>query len=116
MAEIKMDAAREVAIMEGAIALYGIEAQVDVAIEEMAELTKALLKLRRAESDTAHDVAVAAIREELADVSIMLSQLELIYGDVADIEEAKLWRLEKRLEDAVLDTMDRVMPWEASEV
>lgn len=99
MAEIKMDAAREVAIMEGAIALYGVDLQVDIAIEEMAELTKAILKLRRAESDTARDVAVAAIREELADVSIMLSQLELIFGDVADIEEAKLVRLEKRLDE-----------------
>lgn len=98
MAEIKMDAAHEVAIMEKAIYLYGTRPQEDVAIEEMAELTKAILKLRRAESDTARDVAVAAIREELADVSIMLSQLELIYGDVSDIEEAKLVRLEKRLE------------------
>lgn len=97
MAEIKMDAAREVAIMEGAIALYGAYAQVDVAIEEMAELTKALLKLRRTQSDKARDVALDAIREEMADVSIMLSQLELIFGDVADMEEAKLWRLEKRL-------------------
>ena len=116
MAEIKMDAAHEVAIMEGAIALYGVESQVNMAIEEMAELTQALLKLRRAESDTARYVAVVAIREEMADVSIMLSQLELIYGDVSDIEEAKLWRLQNRLEDAVHDTMDSVMPWEASEV
>lgn len=99
MAEIKMDAAHEVAIMEGAIELYGVVAQVDVAIEEMAELTKALLKLRRAKSDTARDVAVAAIREEMADVSIMLSQLELIYGDVSDIEEAKLVRLEKQVDE-----------------
>ncbi len=99
MAEIKMDAAREVAIMERAIAQYGVEAQVNMAIEEMAELTKALLKLRRAESNTAWDVAMAAVREEMADVSIMLSQLELIFGDVADTEEAKLVRLEKRLDE-----------------
>lgn len=110
MAEIKMDAAREVAIMERAIALYGVDAQVNVAIEEMAELTKALLKLRRAECKTAHDVAVAAIREEMADVSIMLSQLELIYGDVADIEETKLIRLQKRLDAPADQDMNMNVP------
>lgn len=103
MADIKMDAAREVAIMERAIALYGVDHQVDVAIEEMAELTKAMLKMRRgAKSFGDWEAEWDAIREEMADVSIMLSQLELIYGDVADIEEAKLIRLQKRL-DALAD-------------
>lgn len=102
MAEIKMDAAREVAIMERALKTFGHFAQEDIAIEEMAELTKAIVKLRRAASDTAREEAQAAVREELADVSIMLSQLELIYGDVSDIEEAKLIRLQKRL-DALAD-------------
>lgn len=100
MAEIKMDAAREVAIMEKALDFYGSRHQEDVAIEEMAELTKAILKMRRRFLDgVAIEQAVAAIREELADVNIMLSQLELIYGDVSDIEEAKLVRMEKRVDE-----------------
>ena len=100
MAEIKMDAAREVAIMEKALDFYGSRHQEDVAIEEMAELTQAILKMRRRFLDgVAIEQAVAAIREELADVNIMLSQLELVYGDVSDIEEAKLGQLEKRVDE-----------------
>ena len=111
MAEIKMDAAREVAIMEGAIARYGVDHQVDVAIEEMAELTKALLKMRRgAKSFTDWEAEWAAVREEMADVNIMLSQLELIFGDVADIEEAKLIRLQKRLDASADQDMNMNVP------
>ena len=97
MEKAKMDAQREVEIMERAIATYGETCQVDVAIEEMSELTKALLKFRRGGWSECSALYVDAIREEMADVSIMLSQLELIYGDVTDIEIEKLERLERRL-------------------
>ena len=39
------------------------------------------------------------LREEMADVSIMLSQLELIFGDVTEVEEYKLLRLEQRVKE-----------------
>lgn len=99
MDKVKMDAQREVAIMERAIATYGVDKQVDVAIEEMSELTKALLKFRRGGWGECSASFLDAIREEMADVSIMLSQLELIYGDVSDIEIEKLERLERRLDE-----------------
>ena len=99
MDKVKMDAQREVSIMERAISTYGEGAQVDVAIEEMSELTKALLKFRRGGWNECSALYVDAIREEMADVSIMLSQLELIYGDVSDIEIEKLERLERRLDE-----------------
>lgn len=35
----------------------------------------------------------------MADVSIMLNQLEMIFGDVADVEEQKLLRLEQRIQE-----------------
>ena len=92
-----MDEKREVAIMERAIATYGEIAQIDVAIEEMSELIKALLKYRRGVWSECSALYLDAIREEMADVSIMLSQLELIYGDVTEIEIEKLERLERRL-------------------
>lgn len=88
-----MNQEREAAILEAAIEVFGAEAQTDVAIEEMAELTKALIKYRRCACDAARN----AILEEMADVGIMLNQLAMIYGDPTEWEIAKLERLERRL-------------------
>jgi NTP pyrophosphatase (non-canonical NTP hydrolase) len=58
---------------------YGSEAQIDMAIEEMSELTKALLKFRRfGWSENSSDY-LENIYEEIADVKIMIRQLEMIY-------------------------------------
>lgn len=61
---------------------YGDEAQIDVAIEEMAELTKALLKLRRHyRSEKPHGSAynlIDNIAEEMADVQIMMEQITVM--------------------------------------
>lgn len=63
-----------------AVQKFGMNKQVDMAIEEMSELTKALLKYRRA-SDCATTVKSGDnIREEMEDVRIMLAQLDCIYG------------------------------------
>ena len=60
------------AVYRESIEQYGVSAQVDMAIEEMAELTKALLKFRRfGWSENFY--------EEIADVKIMIRQLEMIY-------------------------------------
>jgi NTP pyrophosphatase (non-canonical NTP hydrolase) len=67
---------------------WGADAQVDMLIEEMAELTQALLKTRRNKSVFSH-----AVFEEMADVSICLDQL------VKKIEEMKN-------EDTYLDQID----------
>ena len=98
----EMTQEREAKILERAINTYGAYAQVDMAIEEMAELTKALLKHRRAleSKKTTGDgfmQAVSAVLEEMADVGIMLNQLALIFGDCNEQEIAKLERLERRL-------------------
>lgn len=100
-----MTAQREVAIMEAAIAKRGKPAQMIVAIEELSELQKALCKYLRFANrfdgdDPELGVLVNSIREEMADVSIMLSQLELIFGDVTDKEIWKLERLDRRLKEA----------------
>lgn len=64
-----------------------------MAIEEMSELTKALLKYRRDPGPARKN----DILEEMADVSIMLNQLALIFGDYNEQEIYKLERLERRL-------------------
>lgn len=90
-------------IMRQAIETYGRQAQTDVAIEEMAELTKALLKTRRVPDDdyATQEHACSNVIEEIADVSIMIDQLKIMYGEryVNAVREQKLVRLESRLED-----------------
>lgn len=84
-------------ILERAIDTYGMHTQVDMCLEEMAELSKALLKMRRSGGDIADKLD--NIREEIADVQIMIDQMRIIYGadQVYRIERAKLDRLEQRL-------------------
>lgn len=81
-------------ILQSAIDTYGPEHQVDMAIEEMAELIKALLKMRRP-GGQCRDVL-----EEMADVQIMLDQLKLIYGWDREVETDKLVRLQRMVDDA----------------
>ena len=61
-------------ILRKNIALHGNSLQVDVAIEEMSELTKELIKHRRGQKNILH------IAEEIAHVEIMMEQLKMIFG------------------------------------
>ena len=81
-------------ILQSAINTYGPEHQVDMAIEEMAELTKALLKMRRDKSSGDYNV-----REEIVDVQIVLDQLKMIYGWDNEIQAQKLGRLWEAIKD-----------------
>ena len=85
-------------ILYKAIDAYGKDHQIDIAIEEMSELTKALLKDRRYHTEqTKRDVA-----EEMADVFICLEQLTIMYQNMCSVEQVekeKLSRLERRMND-----------------
>ena len=85
----EMTQEREASILEGAIKKFGYRPQVIVAIEELAELQKELTKWLRGKCNP------ACLLEEMADVSIMLNQLQLIFGDPIEQEITKLERLEK---------------------
>lgn len=92
-------------VLQKAADIYGSKAQTDMAIEEMSELTKALLKYRRAVGYDDHKKARADIHEELADAIIMLTQLIMIYGGREQVQaniESKVERLEARMKDAGL--------------
>lgn len=76
-------------LLKKAINTYGVQAQKDMMIEEMSELTKAILKERRALKDRNKkyidlEVARGEIKEEIADVQIMLNQMKIIYGIVCN--------------------------------
>lgn len=80
-------------VLRVAIDTYGIKAQTDMIIEEMSELTKALLKHRRNPTSNTLD----NIKEEMADVQIMLDQMKLFYGDDSEYRAKKIVRLARRL-------------------
>lgn len=82
------------------IETYGAKAQVDMAIEEMSELIKALLKYRRA-TDMQKPTAREDIIDELADVKVMTKQLEMIFNaekETQDRIDYKVSRQIQRLE------------------
>ena len=83
-------------LYEAAITHWGHEMQLDMAIEEMAELTKAICKVKRGKNiDT-----LEAVTEEIADVEIMIEQLKVIFAcheRAADWKAAKLDRLQNIL-------------------
>jgi len=76
-------------ILQKALNKFGQSHQKDKMIEEMAELTQALIKERHGEQ---HNIA-----EEIADVQIVLNQMKLLYPDWISWEQVKLKRLEERL-------------------
>ena len=82
--------------IQEAIRLYGKEHQVYVAIEEMAELTKELIKEKR------HYYNREQIIEELADVEIMMQQLCLIFkcsNEVVSMRRKKIEMLKQMIEN-----------------
>jgi hypothetical protein len=88
-------------VLQRAIDTYGEERQIDKVLEEMSELTKALLKMRYAKpTGVERDILMDAVSEETADVEIMLEQLHMIYQNDKKVEEykqKKIERLERRL-------------------
>lgn len=87
-------------ILQKAIDTYGDEMQIAVAIEEMSELTKALIKDKRHNYKILDDWQNTA--EEIADVKIMVEQLEMIFDCKEEVDkqiEFKLNRLKERLEN-----------------
>ena len=89
------------ALLDRAITAYGAPAQMDMAVEEMAELTKALCKVKRVSCAAEAKAVLENVVEEMADVQIMLDQIRIIFGrSTAEAEECKLERLKKRLDTA----------------
>lgn len=83
-------------IFNKAISTYGEKAQKLMAIEEMSELTKEICKDFRGKLDREHLI------EEMADVTITIDQLMMIYKitfeEIQKVRERKIERLKERLE------------------
>ena len=88
--------ANEKRVMTEALSTYGSFSQMNMAIEEMAELTVALSHWKRA-----RQVKVEEVITEIADVKIMMDQLSIFFGEEAVEKERqrKIERLDGRLRD-----------------
>lgn len=93
-------------ILKEAIRTFGESNQITVAIEEMSELTKELCKVKRQFSEGEKYLSqdtINALSEEMADVSVMLEQLKIIFSNVVEVEifaDKKINRLLSRIKDA----------------
>lgn len=84
------------AVYEAAIEHYGTYSQFMVAVEEMAKLTKVLAKSFRPEGFTLEKLV-----DEVADVTVMMEQLRLIFSVNDAVQERidyKVKRLQHRVE------------------
>lgn len=77
---------------------YGRAKQSVKAMEEMAELTQAICKLK--EHPAIHpenDKRYMDVLEEIADVEIMIEQLKYLYGE-KEVEEIIEYKLDRQIE------------------
>ena len=73
---------------------YGVDSQVDMTIEEMAELTHVLSKAKRGKAEN------DAIRSEIADVLVMTAQLARWFG-VEEVSNQIDYKLDRQLQRIV---------------
>jgi len=90
-------------VIVDAINAWGKDAQVDMLIEECAELIVALEKTRRKLRKQPDDVLIFNVQDELADVFCMVNQGAYIFGvdGVQEQIDFKLNRAKKRIEEGV---------------
>jgi NTP pyrophosphatase (non-canonical NTP hydrolase) len=77
-------------IYASAIRVFGAKHQEDIAIEEMSELTQAVLHNRRGRASN--------VPEEIADVLIAVEQLIIIHGCQEEVERIRKEKVERLAE------------------
>ena len=90
-------------IYQRAIDAWGEESQIDMGIEECGELIVALSKLGRSKGVRASRIEAAI--DEIADVTIMMRQLRIVFG-AEDVDKRIAFKL-ARLEQLIADTGDK---------
>ena len=80
--------------LKKAIEVYGEESQLLMAVEELSELMNELLHYRRKRPQN--------IAEEMADVYIMLRQMQIIFNNSIEVQEwidRKILRLDEQMDE-----------------
>ena len=88
---------------------YGFSSQADMLCEESAEFTVALNKLRRGNNE-----AYKNVKEELADVLVVASQLRLLLGS-EEIDKIAHKKIKRQLQRIKEEGMDKLMELEGAE-
>lgn len=87
-------------VYERLIEKYGADKQLEMVIEECAELIQAIQKWKRAKPGHERNVVAADVISEGVDVEIMITQLKLIFPNRNlwnALKRAKLRRREQKL-------------------
>lgn len=95
-----LSAKERVEVIIDSIDHYSLGYNIDVAIEEMSELTKALCKYNRSLEEGSHSVQDDVnVIEECADVFITTTKIAMLFGfkEVDDTIDTKLIRLKERM-------------------
>ena len=75
---------------------YEANSQIDMALEEMAELSKALLKLRREKGGNSKSL-IDDVIDEIADVRIMCWQMELLFKAEDRVEQRIDYKIKRQI-------------------
>ena len=87
---------------------YGVEKQKNQLIEEMAELTQAIIKLWRFKRGVLHKAITEKelmdnLIEEMADVKLVLDQLTYLMGAAAEMQDVMEYKVKREM-NRILDT------------
>lgn len=94
-----MNSQERAKIIERAVNTFGPEKQFNKCMEECAELIQALAKAQGADNSDEYNACGNHVREEIADVQIMLEQMRLICGGTEEWEHVKLKRLKEKMDN-----------------
>ncbi len=78
---------------------YGLDAQLNVATEELAELIHAIARFRRYEGDDQQRISflISGMVEEIADVEVMLTQMKHLLKAEQKVECEMDYKIERQL-------------------
>lgn len=85
------------------ISYYGEQFQIDKAIEEMSELTQALIKARQDPDNLTEE----NVLEEIADVWVMTEQLKLIFKGQEVVEEYIDYKISRQMQRIMNESRQR---------
>mgnify|MGYP003571472574 CR=1 FL=1 len=85
------------------ISYYGEQYQIDKAIEEMSELTQALIKARQDPDNLTEE----NVLEEVADVWVMIEQLKLIFKGQEVVEEYVDYKVSRQMQRIMNESRQR---------
>lgn len=78
---------------------YGLNAQLNVATEELAELIQAIARFRRVDENDMLELAIRKnlVAEEMADVEVMLAQIKYLMKIDERVEAVAKYKIDRQL-------------------